>query len=76
MHRLLLRAFTAAQIIFRPKKSYFGMLLRVGLAIAAQLFDSACVAHIGFSLNSISLILMSGFITTAHRQVRMPLSPY
>ncbi len=45
------------------------MLMRAGLAIAAQLFDSVCVSQIGFSLNSISLILMSGFITTAHRQV-------
>ena len=46
-------------------------LLHAGLAVAAHLFDSTCVSHIGFSLNSISLILMSGFITTAHRQVCM-----
>ncbi len=43
--------------------------LLAGLAAAAHLFDAACMTHIGFSLDSISLILMSGFITTAHRQV-------
>ncbi|CAL5223721.1 g6276 [Coccomyxa viridis] len=47
-----------------------GGLSMAGLAIAAQLFDSVCVSQIGFSLNSISLILMSGFITTAHRQAQ------
>jgi hypothetical protein len=37
--------------------------------VAAQLFDMACLLHIGLSLNSMSLIMMSGYITTALRQV-------
>ncbi len=56
-------------LLLASLRSHHDALLRAGLAVAAQLFDSACVTHIGFSLNSISLILMSGFITTAHRQV-------
>ena len=40
-----------------------------GLAIAAHLLDATCMRQLGFSLDSLSLILMSGFITTAHRQV-------
>ena len=40
-----------------------------GLAIAAHLLDATCMSRLGFSLDSLSLILMSGFITTAHRQV-------
>ncbi len=40
-----------------------------GLAIAAHLLDATCTRQLGFSLDSLSLILMSGFITTAHRQV-------
>ena len=40
-----------------------------GLAIAAHLLDATCMSRLGFSLDSLSLMLMSGFITTAHRQV-------
>ena len=40
-----------------------------GLAIAAHLLDATCMRQLCFSLDSLSLILMSGFITTAHRQV-------
>ena len=40
-----------------------------GLAVAAQLFDMACLTQIGLSLNSMALIMMSGYITTALRQV-------
>ena len=58
-----------AMIICRADRLPLYVLLLAGLAVASHLFDAACITHVGFSLNSISLILMSGFITTAHRQV-------
>ncbi|CAK0739959.1 hypothetical protein CVIRNUC_001213 [Coccomyxa viridis] len=47
-----------------------GSLCMAGLAIAAHLLDATCTRQLGFSLDSLSLILMSGFITTAHRQAQ------
>ena len=41
-----------------------------GLAVAAHLFDAACARHLGFSLNSIMLIMITGYVTTALRQAR------
>ena len=42
-----------------------------GLAVAAHLFDAACARHLGFSLNSIMLIMITGYVTTALRQARL-----
>ncbi len=48
---------------------FWGGLAVAGLAVAANLFDAACARHLGASLNAISLIMITGFITTALRQV-------
>ena len=47
----------------------WGGLAVAGLAVAAHLFDAACLQHLGFSLNSIMLVMITGYITTALRQV-------
>ncbi|CAL8463377.1 g2911 [Coccomyxa elongata] len=49
---------------------FWGGLAVAGLAVAANLFDAACARHLGASLNAISLIMITGFITTALRQAQ------
>lgn len=49
---------------------FWGGLAVAGLAVAANLFDAACTRHLGASLNAISLIMITGFVTTALRQVQ------
>ena len=47
----------------------WGGLAVAGLAVAAHLFDGACTQHLGFNLNSIMLVMITGYVTTALRQV-------
>lgn len=48
---------------------FLGGLAVAGLSVAANLFDAACTRHLGASLDAICLIMITGFITTALRQV-------
>ena len=52
----------------------WGGLAVAGLAVAAHLFDAACTQHLGFNLNSIMLVMITGYVTTALRQVRGPVA--
>ena len=47
----------------------WGGLAVAGLAVAAHLFDAACTRRLGFNLNSIMLVMITGYVTTALRQV-------
>jgi hypothetical protein len=55
---------------------FWGGIAVGGLATAACLFDNACRAHLGLSLNAISLVMVAGYVSSALRQVlSWPLFP-
>lgn len=54
---------------------FLGGLALGGLATAAYLFDSACRAHLGTSFEAMLLILITGYVTTALRQVCSIMAP-